>query len=1083
MQKRSGGVTVCRRLQQCIRSPKALLASALGAIVMVGFAAQARDMTTLLRFPNASSDQIAFVAEGDLWTVPRAGGTATRLTQEPGQVFLPRFSPDGTAIAFTWRRAGLEDVWLIPASGGAPRQLTHGPSSGPYDNMVTGWTPDGHDVLFLSTRRSAFPKRDVAAYAVPTVGGLARRLPMQTSGLLSEAGDAHAIAFDRTFRTFGGDRWKRYVGGQAPAISVYDLKSGRQTRLMRWVGADTAPMWWRNRLYFLSDRGTSRHLDLWVTDPSGRSARQVTHAADFDIDVPALGTDAITFGLGGRLWCLDLPSERLHEVPVALGLTERTQQRTLAAAPFVRVSDVGGGPDEALAPDGSAAVFAARGHLLMRRTDGSSLDLHAGPSTDDDHPAVSPDGRTVAFVTDDAEGERQVATVPISGGSVQHLTRAARTAFNTPVWAPDGTKLAVPDEEHGLWLVAIGDGQARRVAEDPIAAIRDPRFSPDGRLLAYSTTRETGARILHFFDLASGRDVVATPPLESDHAPAFSADGRTLFFLSARHDRPVLSDRDQGPDIAAAESDGLYRVALPASPAVPSSGLTRDAVPVATAPGVLSDPETEGDTLFYRVAPAALVDGALPGPPAALHALDIPAGRDRVVATDGDGVVVSRDGATALLRRDSGWHRVDTATGQDTPLDLGSLRITIDPRSEWTKGVDEAWHLDRNLFRDPKMRGLDWAAIGARYGALARLCGSHEDEVYVLGEMQGELSSSHMFVAGGSDDDDDERPATPTALLGVDFSADLASGRYRLAHVFRGDPSRPRYRAPLGVPGLDVHDGDILLAVDGQDLRVPDDPYRLLAGRFDRPARLTLSATTDGPARDVTVDPVSSEVAIRHLDWTERNRARVDALSHGHVGYVYLGDFAETGTEDFLRQYYAQTDKPGLVIDERWNTGGFTSQWAISVLRRPADGVFVDREGGVTTLPGSRPPLSMAVVTNIFAASDGDQFPFFMQRERLATIVGERTWGGVAGIAGAWPLVDSTTITIPKDRLLGIDGQPVLENAGDVPDIAVSDTSADLAVGHDAQLERAVSAALSGVRSHLRLSQTHKRRGSRVVDR
>ena len=528
-------------------------------------------------------------------------------------------------------------------------------------------------------------------------------------------------------------------------------------------------------------------------------------------------------------------------------------------------------------------------------------------------------------------------------------------AFDTPVWAPDGTRLAVPDEEHGLWLVATGDGQARRLAVDPFAVIGDARFSPDGRFLAYDTTRATGALALHLLDLGSGRDVVATPPLESDHAPAFSADGRTLFFLSARHDHPVLSDRDDGPDIAASASDGLYRVALPAAPALPSPGLTDEAVPVITAPGVLSGGEMRGDTLFYTASPVGLVDGTLPGA-SSLHALDTGTGRDRVLATGAADAVISRDGSTVLLRRGGDWHRIDVLTGGDTPFGLGVSRITIDPRGDWAKGVDEAWHLDRDLFRDPAMRGLDWPAIGARYRALARLAGSHEDEVYVLGEMQGELSSSHMFVAGGSDDD--EAPATPTALLGVDFAADPASGRYRLAHVYRGDPSRPRYRAPLAAPGLDVHDDDVLRAVDGQDLRVPDDPYRLLAGRADRPVRLTLSATTDGPARDVTVDPVSSEVAIRQLDWIRRNRARVDDLSQGRVGYVYLGDFAETGTEDFLRQYYAQVDRSGLVIDERWNTGGFTSQWVISVLRRPTDGIFVNRANGVTTLPGGRAPAA-----------------------------------------------------------------------------------------------------------------------------
>ena len=1024
-----------------------------------GIAAASPAATTpLLRFPAVDRDRIAFVAEGDLWTVARTGGDATRLTHDPGQVFLPRFSPDGRTIAFTWRRGGLEDVWLVPSAGGAPRRLTHGPSSGPYDNMVTGWTPDGKDVLFLSAREAAFPKRDVGAYAVPATGGLARRLPPPTAGLLSEAPDGHAIAFDRTFRTFGGDRWKRYRGGQAPDIFAYDMRSSRQTRLTRWAGTDTAPMWWRNRLYFLSDRGPSHRLDLWTMAPDGRDPRQVTHVRDLDIDVPSLGADTIAFGLGGRIWCLDLRTERLHAVPITVPLTERVAPHTIDAARVIRATGIDGDPDASVSPRGDSTVLAARGRLLVAHDDGATTVLHAAAETDDDHPAVSPDGRSVAFVTDDARGEREVATMPLGGGVAHVLTDATGTVFATPVWSPDGATLAVPDAEHGLWQVAADGHASRRVAVDPDAAIPDARFSPDGRALAYSTAQPTGTRRLHILDLATGRDIVLTPPLESDHAPAFAADGRTLFFLSARHDHPVLSDRDEGPDIATAGSDGLYRVALPAAP---PPGLTRAAVPVPTAPGTLSDPELRGTTLFYQTAGPALVDGTLPGMPRALHALDTATAHDRTVAEDADGAVISADGGTALLHRNGTWQRVDTATGRTRSSEPASFRIPIDPRAEWRKGIDEAWHLDRALFWDPTLHGVDWAAIGARYRALCAHAASHEDEIYVLGEMQGELSSSHMFVAGGADDDTG-RQTSPTGLLGADFAADPASGRVRLAHVYRGDPSRPRFRAPLGAPGLDVPDGAFLLAIDGHALRAPDDPDRVLVGRLAHVV-LTLAARPDGPTRDVTVEPVTSEVAIRQLDWIDRNRARVDARSHGRVGYLYLGNFAELGTEDFIRQYYAQADREGLVFDERWNTGGFTSQWVLSVLRRPRDGFFINREGGTTPLPGSRPPPAMAVVTNIFAASDGDQFPFFMQREHLGTVVGERTWGGVAGIDGAWPLIDGTTITIPKDRLFATDVTPILENRGDTPDIAVSDTPSALAAGHDAQLERAVAVILTAL--------------------
>ncbi len=920
--------------------------------------------------------------------------------------------------------------------------------------MVAGWTPDGRDVLFLSQRQSRFPRRDVAAYAVPASGGLARRLPPETAGLLSLSPDGNAIAFDRTFRTFGGDRWKRYRGGQVPKIFVLDLRTGRQRRVTGWAGTDTAPMWWRDRLYFLSDRGAERRLNVWVMNPWGRAPRQVTHFAADDVDVPALGADAITFGDGGRLWRLDLADETLHAVTVVLDPGDRLRPRQVAAGALVHAEDGHGIADAALSPDGRTVVLSSYGHLLVAGPGGAARSLTADAAVAEDAPSVSPDGRMVAFVTD-AGGDPQVAVRALDGGATRLLTHVAGSVFHVPIWSPDGAWLAVADAEHALWLVRADGGGAARIALDRYADIRDACFSPDGRRLAYSTTRATGLRALHLHDLATGRDDVASSPFDDDHAPAFAAND-SLLFLSARREYPVRADRDGGPDIVTAESDGLFRVALPPPGMASAGGLTHRAVPVATAPGVLSAPVVRGGRLFYRTAPPDLVAGTLPGPPPALRVLDLATGRDGAVA-DGDDPVVSADGGTALLRRDGTWLRVDVATGAAAPLDLAAAVLAIDPRTVWRKDVDEAWHLDRDLFWDRSMNGLDWPAVGRHYATLARLSGSHEDAVFLLGEMEGELSASHFFVSGG--DDGDARVSAPTALLGADFAPDPASGRYRLARIFRGDPSRPRFRSPLD-DGAAAHDGDTVLAIDGQDLRVPDDPYRLLPGR-QGPVTLTLAAADGAPSRTVEVLPVASEVPLRQLDWIERNRARVAARSGGRVGYVFLGNFSESGTEDFDRQFYAQTDRAGLVFDDRWNTGGDTSQWVISVLRRQLAGHFLDREGGMTTLPGSVPPTALAVVTNIFSNSDGDQFPYFMRRLHLATVVGERTWGGVSGIDQPWQLIDGTGITIPKDRLFAPDGRSILENRGAEPDITVADEPAGLMAGRDAQLDRATSVVLA----------------------
>jgi tricorn protease len=1019
----------------------------------------------LTRFPTASADRIAFVAYGNLWTVALGGGPAARLTDDPGQVLAPHFSPDGHSIAFTWRREGGADVYVVPVSGGVPTRLTFGPTlNGSYDNIVTGWTPDGTKILFTSLRQS--PAYHYETFAVSATGGLTTPLGLGPAGLSSLSPDGGQIAFDRTFRNLGGDQWKRYVGGQAPDIYIYDFGRKSLDRVTDWKGIDTAPMWAGHRLYFLSDRDKSRRANIWVTDLETKVTRQVTRFTDYDIDMPSIGPGGISFEQGGKLYLLDLPSESLHAVEVAVPADPRVAPHELPAAQYVHRKDF------ALSADGSTAIFSARGDLFAVVLDGTAVNLTRTPKSMEDHPAVSPDGRTLAFITD-ADGEQQVATMPIGGGAVRALTNFKSGLLYTPRWSPDGKWLAVADGNHGLWLVAAGGDRCEQVARDPAAEIRDARFSPDRHWLAYSTERPNQLRAIHLRDLATGQDTIVSSVMENDHDPAFSGDGQFLFFLSQRHELPIVSDRDREGTIATLKSDALYVTPLAADAHTPfghpgsdtpaashttvnSAGLMARAVEVPIqAAGGIADLEPRGRVLFYRATPASGIGGDLPGEVSGLHAFDLDSGKDRTVTADVDGYVLSPAGEKALVRSGSNWHIVDVAPGatSDLAIKLDAMRVMVDPPAEAHEMFEQAWRLDRDLFWDPKMNGVDWRTVHDAYARLVPLVGSHEDMIYLLGELQGELSSSHMFLGGG--DRGDPRPAVHTALLGADFALDAESGRYKFARVYRGDNSRGRFKAPLGDPALDVRDGDYLLAIDGQTLAAPADPYSLLLGKQGS-ISLTIARSATGPTRTIVIDTTDDEGEIRKLDWIDNNRAVVDRLSGGKVGYIYLSDFEELGSEDFIRQFYPQTDKQGLVIDVRGNRGGFTSQWVLDLLRRPRVGSFINREGAVTALPGAAAPRMVAVVTDIFSMSDGDQFPYFFRSWRLGKVVGERTWGGVRGIKGPWPLMDGTFVTVPKDSLRDLHGTSIIENRGSEPDIQVVNSPADLAAGHDLQLETAV---------------------------
>ena len=618
------------------------------------------------------------------------------------------------------------------------------------------------------------------------------------------------------------------------------------------------------------------------------------------------------------------------------------------------------------------------------------------------------------------------------------LTHFTSGVLYTPRWSPDGACLAVADANKRLWLVTADGRRIEQVAADPFAEVQDASFSPDGRRLAYSVTRPDQTRALHVRDVANGRDVELSAPGESDHDPAFTVNGSALVFVSARREHPFVSDRDREGTIATIASEGVYRASLSgdADPALFRAS-TRP-VPV-TGAGGFARLAVRGNMLSYRAVSLAGIGGDLPGQTGGLRALDLDTGIDRLVAEGASSYAIGPDGTAALVARDSALQVVslDAAHANERTLALEGLRVTVDPPAERREMLDQAWRLDRDLFWDPHMNGVDWPAMRQRYLPLAQRARSHEDMIYVLGELQGELGTSHMFVGGG--DAGDPRPPATTALLGVDFALDAPSGRFRMTRIYRGDGSRERFHAPLVDPALGVREGDFLLEVDGVALRAPDDPYRLLADRHG-PVRLTVAASATAPARTIVVDPVTSETEVRKLDWIARNRATVDRLSGGRAGYLYLSDFNELGSEDFLRQYYSQTAKTALIIDDRDNRGGFTSQWMLDLLRRPQAGVFRNREGGITTLPGAISPPRLVTLTSIFSASDGDQFPYFFREWGMGTVIGQRTWGGVRGIKGPWRLVDGTYVTVPKDSLLTRAGATIIENHGAEPDVVIDDT-------------------------------------------
>jgi tricorn protease len=786
---------------------------------------------TLMRFPNTHGDQIVFEAHGHLWTANVSGGAAKQLTFGPANDEMPRYSPDGKWIAFSRSTQATEDVYVVPSTGGELRRLTFysskpggsGPTFTPDDNVVVAWTPDSQKILFLS-RAMSFNWSDLRLFTVPVCGGLASPLGLGHAGLASFGPDENTIAFTPTLSEFQSR--KRYQGGLAPDIFTYNFTTKHEERITDWKGTDTSPMWIGHKIYFLSDRDAQRRLNLWVFDQDLKTFREITHFNDYDIDVPSLGLGSISFQQGGRLFRLTLPDEQLHEIRIAVPVDEtRTGPRNANVASLIRGTDENG-PEYAFSPDGQNAIFSARGDLFqLPVTSGAANNLTHSNDADESEPAYSPDGKTLAF-TSDASGEQQIWLRTMATGATPMLSHFARGYFYQPTWSPDGKNLVVADNDGNLWLVSTSTGVPKNLARDIRHPILDASFSPNGRWLVYSAERDTGWRAIHFIKLASGKDTAVSSAMNNDYSPVFSGDGNYLFFISKRHAVTVSSDFETG--YATTKTAGIYlalldphmaspfdtqTTAYPQSTATPTAakgevdlqGLMDRVVPVPTGPQAIDSITVRGTSVFYLAQASQTYGENLPEH-ADLHRFDLETKEDQVIAQGPDSFCVSADGKKFLYQMGNSWHVADAAEGHpgDVQLQVSEFSSGIEPRKEWTEMFNKAWRLERDLFFDPAMDSDNWASIHDSYAKLLPLLGSREDLNYLIGQMQGELASSHMFVFGG---DEGAPTAKQAALLGVDFGLDAPSGRYTLAKIYHGDNSRPSFRSPLTEPGFQVKEG------------------------------------------------------------------------------------------------------------------------------------------------------------------------------------------------------------------------------------------------------------------------------------
>ena len=1047
--------------------------------------------TRMLRHPTVSRDLVAFAYAGDIWVVGRAGGQARRLTATPNVETEPRFSPDGSRIAFTATVGGNTDVYVMPAAGGDPTRLTYHPGA----DRVRGWMPDGRRVIFGSARSSPPHQSYFRLFSMGLDGGLPEPLPMPRAFKGTYSADGKRIAYEEISTPFIAgwyevSQWRHYRGGRTHPIRVMNVADNSVMKLPWTDSNDSDPVWVGNTIYFLSDRNFT--TNLFSYDTESKQLKQLSKHDDFDIMNASAGPDAIVYEQAGYIHLVDTKTGQSRQLTIDVtGDLPWARPGVRRVAGMIRSSS--------LSPSGVRVAIEARGDIFTVPVEkGDFRNLTRSTAVHDRDPVWSPDGSQLAWFSD-ASGEYQLMVGEQTGISKPRAIPLPSSAFFSELaWSPDGKQLSFQDNHLNLWALDVTSGKATKIDtetyDDPSRSI-DPVWSPDSRWIAYSKNLPNHMRGIFAYSFADGKTHQLTDGMSDAVSPAFDASGKYLYFLASTNYGPNAGWLEMSSTERPVRRS-IYLVVLSAagpSPLLPESGDEPTPPPPSATPAtpgaprpkpdsttridiagigqrVLSLAVPPGDYRDLTAGPAGTIFYAEPVPGAGPQSLRVQRYllSERTGSTFIEGIraySLSGDRKKFLYQSGGGadggrWGVVPSdrpARVGDGPVNVAQLETFVDPRAEWGQIFRETWRIQRDFFYDAKMHGADWNAVWAKYSPLLSHVGHRSDLSYLIAQTGGELVVGHSYVTGGGDEPTD----TPVSvgMLGADFA--IENGRYRIKRIYTGENWNPELRAPLSAPGIQVADGDYLLEVNGAPLVPPANLYRAFEGTANRQTILRVSRTPSAEgSRLVTVVPVASEDALRSRAWVENNRRIVDSLSNGRLAYVWLPNTGGGGYTYFTRYFYAQQQKEGTVVDERYNQGGQVADYIVNELDRKVMGYFATRDGSTFTSPTAGIFGPKVLIVNESAGSGGDALPYYWRLRKLGPMVGTRTWGALVGTIGVPTTIDGGGITAPALAFYDANGKWSVENEGVAPDIEVENTPAEVIRGRDPQLERAVQEAM-----------------------
>ena len=1057
---------------------KPLLRTIVLTITLVGVSAVLlrAQGTRLLRDPDIGPSHIVFAHANDLWLTSRDGGEAFRLTSDIGNERGPSFSPDGNWIAFTAQYSGNTDVYIVSARGGEPRRLTWHPGA----DVAQGWTPNG-EVMFQSGREGQ-PTRLWKFFTVSTTGGLPKPLAVPQAYQGEMSSDGKWLAYQEI--QLWDPEWRNYRGGQAQAISVVSTDTWDH-KTPAWEGErQLAPVWMNGVVYYLSERDWASNV--WSYDPRSGRDRQLTHHADFDVKSLGAGDGVIVYEQAGYLHELNPRNGRSRqlEISIARDLNWARSRWEEISSSSLR--------DARLSPTGKRALFESRGDLFtVPVEEGSWRNITRTSGVADRHAVWSPDGEKIAWFNDDGE-EYGLVIADQDGTHQRRIEIPDPTFFFAPEWSPDGQRLAFADTDYRLLVLDLESENLTHVDTDRYAHPQrtlNPAWSSDSRWLAYSRRLENHLHVIMLFDTETGQTHRLTDGMADSISPVWDVSGKYLYFLASTnyalntgwldmtsYDRPVtralyvallqqdepspflpLSDEEKAPEEKTGKEESQSPESEEQALAIDFDGISRRIV---DAPGL---PLRDYSGLAKGPKGQVFVLENVPNQQGStVHRYSLEDRKPTQFLERASAIAISHDRKKLLYRSGSNWQVADAdgavSREGDKRLNVGGMRVHVDPRAEWQQMLRDGWRFMRDFLYVDNVHGAPWDDIWEWYSPWLEDVNHRTDFNYLLDIVSGEVAVGHSYVSGG-DNPDLTNPRT--GLLGADLEE--ANGRYRIKRIYNGEDWTPGLSGPLSVPGLGVHEGDYLLAIDGRELAIPTNPFQLLEGTANRTINITVNSqpSMDG-ARTVAVVPLARENQLRSWAWVEGNRRRVDELSDGRLAYVWLPNTGQGGYAYFNRMYFAQQDKQGAVIDERNNGGGSAADYIVDILARELTGYFNSRAGDKR--PFTQPIAGLfgpkVMIINERAGSGGDLLPYLFSFRKVGPLIGTRTWGGLVGTWDTPPLIDGGRMVAPRGGFFDVNGEWAVEADGVPPDIEVRNHPRPVIEGGDPQLERAVAEAL-----------------------